>query len=75
MRKIIFALLTIVSVSSFVACSSDDDKGPNCEKLAQNFANALEAYMADPSDENEAKLDAASTALENSNCAEFEVEM
>lgn len=75
MRKIIFALLTVVSISAFVACSSDDDKGPNCERLAQNFANAWEAYMEDPSAANEAALEAASSALENSNCGEFEVEI
>lgn len=78
MKKIIFALMMMASVFAFTACSSDDDKGgPNCLQLIQNVLDAYEAYEQDPSEANQQALEAAETALENSNCEDeidFEVE-
>lgn len=68
MKKIIFALMTVVATFTFVACSSDDDKGPNCEQLVQNYFDALEDYLGDQSDANELALDKAGEALEKAGC-------
>lgn len=69
MKKIVFALMMMASVFAFTACSSDDDKGgPNCEQLANAWANAFEAYWNDPSEENENALAAATQALEDAGC-------
>lgn len=74
MKKFIFTLFAVVSTFAFVACSSDDDKGPNCGQLAQNVMNALEAYMDNPTEANEQALAAASAALEQAGC-EVDVEL
>lgn len=66
MRKFAFVILTFAFI--FAGCSSDDDKGQSCEQLGQKIADAFEAYVDDPSDENEQALDAAYTAYENAGC-------
>ncbi len=68
MKKVIFALMMMASVFAFTACSSDDDKGPDCLQLIQNVFAAYEAFEEDPSEENQQKIDAAEAALENANC-------
>jgi len=74
MKKIIFVLMAVATSYAFVACSSDDDKGPNCEQLFQKFSDATAAYFADPTEENGAKLEAAADALERAGCADMEIE-
>lgn len=76
MKKIVFALMMMASVFAFTACSSDDDKGPNCVQLIQNVFDAYEAYDENPSEANQQAIDAAEAALENSNCGdELEIEV
>lgn len=75
MKKIIFVLMTVAATFTFVACSSDDDKGPNCEQLAQNLLNAVEAYMEDQSEANEQAMSAASEALERAGCEDMDIEI
>lgn len=54
MKKFIFVLTVAASSLAFVNCSSDDDKGSavDCYQLAQNIADASQAYMQNQSTAN-----------------------
>ena len=75
MKKIIFVLMAVATSYAFVACSSDDDKGPNCLKLIENAMNASDAYETDPTEANQQAYEAAMEALDKAGCTiDIEIE-
>lgn len=68
MKKIMLMAMA-VGAFTFASCSSDDDGGGNsCSQLAEDYADAIEAYANDPSDENCSALDDAAAAYGESDC-------
>jgi hypothetical protein len=50
--------------------SDDDGGGKSCEKLLEEYFDAIEDYGNDPSEENQEDMDNAEDALYDANCDE-----
>jgi len=70
MKKIMLMAFTAgLFAFTSTSCSSDDDGGgKSCQELAQDYADAFEAYFDDESEENCQALDDAADAYANSDC-------